>query len=119
METSNTEKKQLESEISLADRAMGASMIASGIGSFVLGIAIVLSEVNVDIKSFLTWTSGVGPLSGKTGVAVIAFIASWALLHFVFKSKPITLMTSFIITVVLVVLGLLLTFPPVFMSFGG
>jgi hypothetical protein len=68
-------------EISAADRAMGACMIASGIGSLVLGIAIVLAEVNADIKTFLTWNSGVGPLSGKTGISVIAFVVSWVLLH--------------------------------------
>lgn len=122
-QTADLERGQLKSEagteISAADRAMGASMIASGIGSLVLGIAIVLAEVNADIKTFLTWNSGVGPLSGKTGVAVIAFIVSWAVLHYAFQRRAISLTTSFIVTLVLVVLGLLLTFPPVFMSFGG
>lgn len=123
MQTADLEREQIKSktavEISAADRAMGASMIASGIGSFVLGIAIVLSEVNVDIKTFLTWNSGVGPLSGKTGVAVIAFLVSWAVLHYAFQRRAISLTTSFIITLVLVVLGILLTFPPVFLSFAG
>lgn len=122
-QTADLERGQLKSEagieISAADRAMGASMIASGIGSLVLGIAIVLAEVNAGIKTFLTWNSGVGPLSGKTGVAVIAFIVSWAVLHYAFQRRAISLTPSFIVTLVLVVLGLLLTFPPVFMSFGG
>jgi hypothetical protein len=121
--TADMERSQSQSEvtteITAADRAMGASMIASGIGSLVLGIAIVLSEVNADIKTFLTWNSGVGPLSGKTGVAVIAFLLSWVILHYAFQRKAISLTTAFIATVVLVALGLLLTFPPVFMSFGG
>lgn len=107
------------SEVSVADQAMGASMIASGIGSLVLGIAIVLAEVSPAIKAFLTWSKGVGPLSGKTGLSVIAFVLSWVVLHYAFRNKSISLTTSFIWTVVLVVLGLLLTFPPVFMSFGG
>ena len=106
-------------EISAADRAVSASMIASGIGSLVLGIAIVLAEVNAGIKTFLTWNSGVGPLSGKTGVAVLAFLASWGVLHYVFQRNPLTLMRSFVVTIVLLVLGLLLTFPPVFLAFGG
>jgi hypothetical protein len=94
-------------------------MIASGIGSLVLGIAIVLAEVNADIKTFLTWSSGVGPLSGKTGVAVVAFVVSWVVLHYAFQRKAISLTASFVVTLVLLVLGLLLTFPPVFLSFGG
>jgi hypothetical protein len=112
-------KLVVETDISVADRAMGAAMIASGIGSLVLGIAIVLSETNAGFKSLMTWTSGVGPLSGKSGISVIAFLVGWVVLHYAFKSKAVSLTTSFIITVVLVVLGLLLTFPPVFMSFGG
>ncbi|MBW4437799.1 MAG: hypothetical protein KME04_11730 [Pleurocapsa minor GSE-CHR-MK-17-07R] len=112
-------KAEEAAQVSAADRAMGAAMIASGIGSLVLGLAIILSEVSAGIKTFLTWNSGVGSLSGKTGVSIIAFVVGWAVLHFVFKSRPISLMTSFIITVVLVALGLLLTFPPVFLMFGG
>ncbi|MBK8030441.1 MAG: hypothetical protein IPK17_13245 [Chloroflexi bacterium] len=105
--------------ISVADRAVGAAMIASGVGSLVLGIAIVAAEANAGIKSFLAWNSGVGPLSGKTGVSVIAFIISWVALHFFFQRKAVSLTTSFIITVVLVVLGLLLSYPPVFQAFAG
>lgn len=119
--TADTGQIRTESvvEVNAADRAMGASMIASGVGSLVLGIAIVLAETNADIKTFLTWNSGVGPLSGKTGVSVIAFVVSWIVLHYAFQRKAVSLTTSFIVTVVLLVLGLLLTFPPVFMSFGG
>lgn len=108
-----------KSEISVADRAMGAAMVASGIGSLVLGIAIVLSEANADFKTFVTWNAGVGPLSGKTGLSVIAFILSWVVLHYVFKNNPISISRAFVVTLVLTVLGILLTFPPVFMSFGG
>ena len=112
-------KPVAESQVSAADQAMGASMVASGIGSLVLGIAIVLSEVSPGFKAFVTWNKGVGPLSGKTGLSVIAFVVAWIVLHYAFKGKPISLTTSFIWTIVLVVLGLLLSFPPVFMAFGG
>ncbi len=112
-------KAVLESEVSAADQAMSASMIAGGIGSLVLGITILLSEASPAVKALLTWTKGVGPLSGKTGVAVIAFVLSWVVLHYVFKGKSVNLTTSFIWTVVLVGLGILLTFPPVFLTFGG
>jgi hypothetical protein len=112
-------KSETDTDISVADRAMGASMIASGIGALVLGIAIVLAEVNPDFKTFVTWNSGVGPLSGKTGLSIIAFIISWVALHYAFQRRAVSLTTAFLITLVLLVLGLLLTFPPVFMSFGG
>jgi hypothetical protein len=123
MRTASLEKGQVRAventEVSVAEQAVGASMVASGIGSLVLGIAVVLAEVSPGAKAFLTWSKGVGPLSGKSSVAVIAFLVSWAILHYAFQRRAISLTTSFIITVVLLVLGLLLTFPPVFMSFGG
>lgn len=112
-------KPVTESQVNAADQAMGASMIASGIGSLVLGIAIVLAEVSPGFKTFATWNSGVGPLSGKTGLSMIAFAFSWVVLHYAFRNRSITLTTSFMWTIVLVVLGLLLSFPPVFMSLGG
>lgn len=108
-----------KADVNIGDRAMGASMIASGIGALTLGIMIILAEISPAIKSALTFNKAVGPLSGKTTVAVIAFFVSWLVLHFIFKGRSVALRTSFIVAVVLLVLGLLLTFPPVFMSFGG
>jgi hypothetical protein len=100
--------------ISKVDAEVGASIIASGIGAVTLGVAIVLVEVSLSIKEKLVWVDGVGPLSGKTGVAVIAFLLSWVILHFVMKSKPIDLMKSVTIGGALLFVSLLLTFPPVF-----
>ena len=112
-------KSDTDAEVSAADRAMGAAMIASGIGSLVLGITIILAEVNANIQTFLIWHSGAGPLSGKTSISVIAFVVGWIVLHYVFKRKAVSLTTSFVITLILLVLGLLLTFPPVFVSLAG
>jgi hypothetical protein len=108
-------------DVSAAERAVGAAFIASGIGSTVLGLAIVLTEMKAGagLKTALTWNAGVGALSGKTGVAVLAFIISWVILHFTFKTKAVTLTTSFIIALVLIVIGLVLSYPPVFDLFAG
>lgn len=106
---------------SVLDRAVGAAFIASGVGAFVLGLVIALTEMpsQAAFKTSLAWNSGVGPLSGKTGLAVIAFVISWVGLHFFFKNRPIPLTRSFAIAIVLLVLGLLLSFPPVFELFAG
>jgi hypothetical protein len=107
-------------EVSVVEREVGAAFIASGIGSIALGLVIVLTEMpaGAGLKAALTLNSGVGPLSGKTTVSVVAFVLSWVLLHFVFKSKPLTLTVSFVITAVLVILGVLLSYPPVFELFA-
>lgn len=123
MTTAKIEKKaatpvvEESSEVSAADRAMSASMIASGIGAVTLGLVIILAEANAAFKDAMAWVKPVGPLSGKTTVAVIVFFLSWVVLHYVFKRKAISLNTAFIVTLVLLALGLLLTFPPVFLTF--
>jgi hypothetical protein len=108
-----------ETRVITMESAVSAAFIASGIGSVVLGLAIIGAEANEGIKTFLTFNAGVGALSGKTTIMVIAFVLSWVILHFIFRARPIKLATGFIISVILMVVGLLLTFPPVFLSFGG
>lgn len=109
-----------------------AAMIASGIGSVVLGIAIVLNEASaaikaatgVDFSAFLQFDknyglgSGVGPLSGKVILAVIAFFASWVILHFVWRRRDVNLGRAFAATLILLAIGFALTFPPIFKLFA-
>jgi hypothetical protein len=106
-------------QVTAMESALSASFIASGIGSVILGLTIIGAETSASIKTFLTLNAGVGPLSGKVILTVIAFIVSWGILHFVFRDRPMKLGTGFTIGLILVVVGLLLTFPPVFLSFGG
>jgi hypothetical protein len=105
-------------EVSAVDTAVGASFIASGIGSTVLGLMVVGAEMSTSFKDAINWVKPVGPLSGKTTIAVIAFLVSWALLHVGLKGRAVNLTTTFTIAMVLIVLGLLLTFPPVFILFA-
>jgi hypothetical protein len=108
-----------------------AVMIASGIGSFVIGIGVVLNEASAAIKAatgldFATILqfdknfglgSGVGQLSGKVILAVIAFLASWVILHFAWRSRDVHLGRAFTATMILLALGFALTFPPIFKLF--
>lgn len=98
---------------------VAAAMIAGGVGSLVLGIMTTLSEVSESIHDFLQWNDAVGPLSGKTLVAVIAWLVAWALLHLVYRGRDTSLRTAFTITLVLVALGVLGTFPTFFAAFAS
>lgn len=97
-----------------AERAVSAAFIASGIGAFVLGLSIVLSEANAGLKTALTWSKSVGALSGKSGISVIAFLLSWVILHYAFKNSGPSLRNAFTITLVLLALGFLMCYPPIF-----
>lgn len=108
-----------ESQASTLESAVGAAFIASGIGSVVLGLTVIGAEANPNINRALTFNSGVGTLSGKTIVTVIVFAVSWVILDIIFRDRPMKLASSFVITLVLLAIGLLLTFPPVFLLFGS
>lgn len=99
-----------------------AAMLAAGIGIFVLGLLPVLSEASVPIHDFLErWQfgRGVGPLAGKTTIAVIAWALSWAILAALWRRKDVNLKAWFTVSLVLGILGALGTFPPIFLSFAG
>jgi hypothetical protein len=111
------ESQSVQRATTTMESAMGAAFIAGGVGSVALGLMIIGAETNANIRTALTWNTGVGPLSGKTGIAVIAFVVSWVILHFYFRDRPVKLARSFTISLVLIVLGLLLSFPPIFLLF--
>jgi hypothetical protein len=120
MTTTASVKKSVsraEETVSAVDAAVGSAFIASGIGSTVLGLMVVLAEASADFANSLKFVAPVGPLSGKTTIAVIAYLVSWVLLHFTI-GKNIKLNTAFTITLVLIGLGFLMTFPPFFELFA-
>jgi DNA-binding response OmpR family regulator len=82
---------------------VAAAFLASGVASFVMGIGVVLNEasatikdaIGVDFNAFLQFDksygfgSGVGPLSGKVGLAIIAFVVSWVIFHLWLRGKEV------------------------------
>src|SRR5215211_39952 len=86
-----TEQEQVEAHVATGEAA--AAFLAGGIGCFVLGLLVTLAEMPslVALKNGLNWSNPVGPLSGKTGVAIIAFLAAWAVAHFTMKDKDVNL----------------------------
>ena len=104
------------------DGPAAAAMLAAGIGIFTLGLLIVLSEVSAPIHDFLEWWDfgrGVGPLAGKTTIAVIVWAVSWAILAAALRAKDVNLKAWFTASLVLGLLGAVGSFPLVFLSFAG
>ena len=103
-----------------AERRFGpvaAVFLAAGIGAMVLGLMTVLAEASTSIHDALELSTAVGPLSGKTTAAVAAFFISWGILYAVMKDKHYEPKKMFIWSGSLVILGLAMTFPPIFLSF--
>ena len=108
-------------DLSITEKPNGpaaAALIAAGIGAAALGLLTVLNEASTDIHDFLDIKNRVGPLSGKTTFAVLAYFVSWAALAPVLWRQNLAWNTVVIITAVLVVAGFIGTYPKFFELFA-
>ena len=107
--------------IAFADRPEGpiaAAIIAGGVGAAALGVVTTLAEASTGVKDWLQWSDRVGPLSGKTILAVGVWLLSWAVLHVVLRGRPYETRRALVVSLVLIALGVLGTFPTFFQLFG-
>jgi hypothetical protein len=98
---------------------VAAVFLAAGIGSLVLGLLTTIAEANATFADKLNWYNPVGPLSGKTLIAVIVFAASWGFLHLALRRKEPAQRLIYFLTGLLVVGGFLFTFPKFFDLFAS
>ena len=106
-------------EVERSTGPVAAAVLASGIGAFALGLLTTLSEASTGIHDFLEFSDDVGPLSGKTILAVTAYFGSWAVLQAVWRRQNPALRPILIATAVLVGLGIVGTFPTFFQAFAS
>lgn len=57
-------------------------------------------------------------MSGKTILATAVWLVAWAILHFIWRSEQVEFGKIFAVTLALIALGFLGTFPLFFRSFG-
>ena len=98
---------------------VAAALLAGGIGAAALGIATILAAASEGFAQSLAWIPAVGPLTGKSLVSVIVFFIAWLLLHLLFRGKEVNFNQIVTISLVLLAIGLLGTFPPFFELFAG
>lgn len=104
-------------DTAVATGVAAAAMVSGGAGVLMIGLLTTGAEISAGLKELLNWTDPVGPLSGKTGVGIVAWLVSWFLLNTIWKEKDYDLRKAFLITLVLITLSVLLTFPPFFQAF--
>lgn len=96
-----------------------AAILAGGIGLAAFGILTLLSEAVGTINAALGWVKPVGALSGKSLLEIIIWLVAWLVLGLAWKGKEVNLRPILIVSVILLVVGVLLTFPPVWGIFTG
>lgn len=104
------------------DGPAAAATLAAGIGIFALGLFTVLSEAWVAFHDFvgdLEFGRGVGPLAGKTLLAVAVWLVAWAILAMLWRRKDVNLRSAFWVGMALGILGAVGTFPTFFTLFAA
>lgn len=102
------------------DRANGAplaALLSAGIGCAVLGVFTTLAEVHagfkalMDVDKIIGLNVGVGPLSGKTIYAVVAWLVAWGIAAIVMRRTHYAPRPFLVATFVLIAIGVVGTFP--------
>jgi hypothetical protein len=88
-----------------------ASFLGAGVGAFAMGFFVVVNEAGIFVAP--TLYAPAGGVSGRTTFAVVAWLIAWGLLHSRWKDRQIASGPVYAVTLVLVGLGILATFPPV------
>jgi len=117
-ETLDPQQSAAQAEHEPAEGPVLAAILATGVGAVTLGVLTTLAEASTGIKDFLQFNDRVGPLSGKTILAVIAYFVSWGVLTAVWRRSSPPFRPVVIATVVLLVLAVIGTFPTFFQAFA-
>lgn len=90
-----------------------AAIMAVGVGALVLGVFTLSGDAIPAAARFFNVWNPTGPLSGVTGLVIVIWLAAWWLLARLWGGRNVSLKAVNWATAVMVILGLLLTFPPV------
>lgn len=93
------------------DGSAMASCLASGIGAFAMGAIVLLNEAGVLAVPALY--APAGGVTGRTALATVVWLIAWGLLHRRWKGREVAPGRVRALTFILVGLGVLGTFPPV------
>jgi hypothetical protein len=94
---------------------VAAALVAAGIGSATLGVAIAMVEASTTVKTWAAMGTAAGPLTGKALGATFAFFLAWVILRVALGAdRTVSARACLRVTSALVALGVLLTFPPVY-----
>ena len=91
--------------------ALWAAILASGIGGCAVGLMVILNESGIFAAPTLYGPAG--GVSGRTTIAAVIWLVSWSVLHRLWRDREVEGGRVTAIAAVLILLGLVGTFPPV------
>lgn len=98
---------------SMQNGAGAAAVLAAGVGCFSVAFFALIADKATGFKSEMIFYRPTGPLSGVTTLAIVVWLIVWVTLHLRWRNRSIPVAWTNAAAFVLLVLGLLLTFPPI------
>jgi hypothetical protein len=89
-----------------------AAILAAGIGSLALGICAFAGDAVDGVRRAFIFWNPTGPLSGATTTAIVIWLAAWFMLSRLWSRQDIALARVNLAAFVMLLGGLMLTFPP-------
>jgi hypothetical protein len=89
-----------------------AAVLAAAIGGFTLGVLALAADAFPALARALNFWNPTGPLSGATDIAIIVWLVSWFAFSRHWTGRNPNLQRVNLAAALLIVTGLLLTFPP-------
>jgi hypothetical protein len=89
-----------------------AAILAAGIGAFLLSVLAVAADRIAPFQHAMIFYRPTGPLSGVTTSAIVVWLLAWFTLDRMWRTRSVALRAVSSAALTLLVLSLLLTFPP-------
>jgi len=96
----------------LTNGSAAAAILSSGIGCFVLGAIANIADAHKPFGKQLSIYMPTGPLSGISTVGIVVWLASCVVLAWRWNNKNVAIKSIGIAAIVLLLLSVLLVFPP-------
>ncbi|MGC1870270.1 MAG: hypothetical protein WA700_04870 [Acidobacteriaceae bacterium] len=114
----NSSRPQVEpvvrssAESSLPNGPGAAAILSAGLGCFLLSVFAVIADASKPVAKFFTFYVPTGPLSGVTTTAIVLWLVAWLVLARWWRHNTVAIIRINAVAFALLLLGVLLTFPP-------
>lgn len=96
----------------LANGSGAAALLSAGIGACALAVFSIVADRVAGFRHWMVFYKPTGPLSGVTTSAILIWLIAWGILELRWRNRNVPMNRIGIAALVLLMVGLLLTFPP-------
>ena len=90
-----------------------AAILSAGLGCFAVALLAFIADKSAAIKSMMIVYKPTGPLSGVTTLAIAVWLVCWLVPELRWRQREVAMKKISLIGVGLLLLSVLLTFPPI------